>query len=251
MELHIGTSGWLYNDWNGRFYPKGTKDIDKLPYFATQFLTVEINSTFYHSPASTSVQRWYDITPPHFIFAIKMNRYLTHTKRLLPDKDYDKALHDFFSLLRPLKNKLGAVLVQLPPRLTLGEDRIEHLAVKVRQFEQEFGQRFPLAIEFRHVHPPEVFGVLRKHAIANVIIDSPGRWPVSFEITSDIAYIRFHGSRQLYRSSYTTKELKRWARFVIEKCAACSHVFIYFNNDYGAVAIDNAHELYSLLRVIS
>lgn len=247
MQIYIGTSGWLYKDWAKRFYPENVKDIDKLAYFAKHFPTVEINSPFYRLPSETSVQRWYKVTPPNFTFAVKLNRYLTHIKRLLPDDEFDETLHEYFVRVHHLKDKLGVVLVQLPPSLQPEVSRIEHLAIKIQQFEKEFKQRFPLAIELRNSHTPELFVAFRAHNIANVVIDSPNRWPASQEITSDLVYIRFHGSRRLYRSSYTDKELKQWAKFIIEKCANCKQVFAYFNNDHAAVAIDNVRTLAELL----
>src|SRR4051794_25671650 len=127
MKLLIGTSGWMYKDWDGRFYPEDVKDPDKLPYFAKHFSTVEINSTFYHLPLETSVQRWYDITPKNFVFTVKLSRYLTHTKRLVPDDTFDESLREFFVRAKPLREKLGVVLAQLPAGFRADQPRLEHL----------------------------------------------------------------------------------------------------------------------------
>ncbi len=249
-QLFVGTSGWIYKDWAGHFYPKGMKDADKLSYFSSQFSTVEINSTFYHPPRGTSVKRWYELAPSDFTFAIKLNRYLTHTKRLLPDEDFSQALNDFYALLKHLKEKLGIILVQLPPSMQVNYDRIINLANLTQQAEETYGIAFPLAIEFRHKSwfMPDTFKLLHNFNIAHVINDSPGRWPASTDVVGKVAYIRFHGNKRLYRSSYSDEELEQWAKFIKNECARCEKVFIYFNNDHDAVAVGNARTLIKKLR---
>lgn len=250
MQIRIGTSGWQYSDWNKRFYPVGIKNEDKLPYFSEFFSTVEINSTFYHMPRATSVQHWYEEVPKGFVFAIKMNRYITHTKRLLPDKDMDDAVAEFYDHIHHLHERLGIILVQLPPSMTVDLARLSHFVDQTAEAAQRHKMEFRLAIEFRHESwlIPEVFAYLRSVHVATVINDSPKRWPATKEITSDIAYIRFHGSKYLYRSSYTHKELQAWATFIQEQCIGCKQVFAYFNNDRAAAAVDNALELKRLTR---
>lgn len=240
----VGTSGWLYKDWIRRFYPEDIKDSDKLPYFASQFPTVEVNSTFYRMPTVKSVQRWHDVTPETFVFSVKLNRYLTQTKHLLPDDEFDGTLHEFFGRVKYLDKKLGAILVQLPPSMACSLDRIDHLIRRTNQAEQKYGMAFPLAIEFRHKSwfNPDTFTALRQARVAHVIADSPGRWPSSKDVTADWIYIRFHGNKRLYRSSYTHAELAWWAEFI--RASGCKQVFAYFNNDHAAVAVDNAHTLF-------
>lgn len=248
MKHYIGTSGWLYKDWDKRFYPPKMKGTDKLPFFAEHFSTVEINSTFYHMPTPKSTQRWYDETPKNFLFAVKLNRYLTHTKKLVPDDDFADSLEDFYKNIAPLQEKLGVMLVQLPPTLKINLSRIEALASQHKKLQKKLHVTFPLAVEFRHASwlEPKTFILLRKLGIAMAIIDSPGRWPASKEVTADILYIRFHGSKWLYRSHYTGKELKDWADF-IKKHSRGKKVFAYFNNDHAAAAITNAVQLKKLL----
>jgi uncharacterized protein YecE (DUF72 family) len=244
MDVVIGTSGWMYRDWNGRFYPEEIKGKDQLPYFATQFESVEINSTFYHVPRETTLQNWYDITPENFTFAIKLNRYLTHTKRLLPGEEFDEALEDFFKRIALLKQKLAVVLVQLPPSMRQNTDRLDYLAAKTKEYEATYGLPFPLAIEFRHASwfAEGTFALMKRHNLANVINDSPNRWPASKAVTADFAYIRLHGSQELYRSSYTEAELSGWAEF-IKSCKGCHAVYAYFDNDYQSRATQNARSL--------
>jgi uncharacterized protein YecE (DUF72 family) len=251
MKAFVGTSGWMYKDWAMRFYPPEVKGTAQLAYFAQHFPTVEVNSTFYRPPSEISVQNWYARTPDNFVFAVKLHQKMTRYKHLLPDEETDAALDDFLRRVQHLREKLAVILVQLPPSMKLDIARIEHLARQVKKGEKKYGQQFRLAIECRHASwfTPEYFAALRRLNIANVVIDSPGRWPASREITSDLAYIRFHGSKKLYASSYTDKELRAWADFIQENCAAagCQKVFAYFNNDHNAFAVDNARTLTGFL----
>src|SRR4051812_49981801 len=133
MKVFIGTSGWMYKDWNGKFYPKGLKSADQLPYYAEHFRTVEINSTFYHMPQAKSVQRWYDVTPDDFVFTIKLSRYLTHTKRLVSDEEFNDYAREFMERLKPLQEKLRVLLVQLPPGLRCDLNSLTSLAKNINK----------------------------------------------------------------------------------------------------------------------
>ena len=234
----------------GRFYPEGIRGQAKLPFYTEHFSTVEINGTFYHMPLQKTVQHWYEVTPEAFVFSIKMNRYATHTKHLMVDEATNATIDQFYERVHPLRQKLGIVLVQLPPSMKVDLSRIENLASRTRYNEEKWNCAFALALEFRHESwfTPEVYRVLRNWNIANVINDSPNRWPASREITATRAYLRFHGSRQLYKSRYTDDELRAWSQFITENCGGCEEVYGYFNNDYSAVAVDNARTLLGFVR---
>jgi uncharacterized protein YecE (DUF72 family) len=248
-RITIGTSGWQYKDWNGLFYPDTIKGTAQLPYFAAHFKSVEINSTFYHMPRRSSVENWAASVPDDFQFAIKMNRFLTHTKRLTSDDQFTDTLHEFLYVLEPLGTKLAAVLVQLPPSMHVADSRLEYLAEQVKLAEQRLHMRLPLAIEFRHSSwfNPTTSAVMRDKNLATVINDSPDRWPAAKIVTGDLAYIRFHGSQQLYRSSYTKDEHANWVEFIKTTCAPCTRILCYFNNDYNGVAVQNAKMLQEMI----
>jgi uncharacterized protein YecE (DUF72 family) len=243
MQKYIGTSGWLYKDWTGRFYPETVAEADKLTYFAEHFSTVEVNSTFYHMPLAKSVERWFDVTPMDFTFTLKMNRYATHTKHLVADSDTNDTLALFFERAALLKQKLGMILVQLPPSMRVAPDRIINVARQASMAEKKYGMQFPLAIEFRHASwfTDEVFAMMRAHNVTHVINDSPNRWPAAKKVTSDTMYIRFHGNKRLYRSSYSGSELEQWAVYI--RKSEVHTIFAYFNNDYDATAVRNARTL--------
>lgn len=247
MRAFIGTSGWLYQDWDKRFYPEELPDVEKLPYFAEYFKTVEINSTFYHLPLEKSVRHWRDATPKGFLFSVKMSQYVTHSKRLMPDNVTASAIRLFYGRIRLLGPKLGVVLIQLPPGMGVDLERLQFLVEITKQCEQTYDIALPLAIEFRHASwfTSEVFKLLSKSGMMVVNNDSPNRWPATTEVTGAQMYIRFHGSRQLYRSSYTNEELAVWAKRIQHQKPKA--VFAYFNNDYNAVAVENAQRFNSML----
>src|SRR5438309_71310 len=107
----VGTSGYSYPAWKGRFYPKRLPAKELLPFYASRFSTVEINNTFYKMPSAKLVQSWADEAPDHFIFAVKAPQRITHHKRLVECEEPLKLLLD---AIAPLRKKLGPILFQLP-----------------------------------------------------------------------------------------------------------------------------------------
>jgi uncharacterized protein YecE (DUF72 family) len=120
-RVYIGTSGWVYKEWANDFY-KGLKAKEHFAFYATQFLTVEINATFYRLPALSMVQGWNGKAPKDFIFAVKGSRYITHIKRL---NNLERSVANFIRRVRPLKEKLGPLLWQLPPNFKPDLPRLE------------------------------------------------------------------------------------------------------------------------------
>lgn len=247
MKVLIGTSGWVYKDWEGKFYPEDLPAKDKLSFFAKEFKTVEINNTFYRLPSEDAVKKWYSGTPDDFIFTAKLSRYLTHLVRLNPGSKFDDGMKNYFSRIRHLKSKLAVVLVQLPASFSAKPGRIENLARKFEESCAQNGLNADLACEFRDISwfKPEVFKTLESLNIASVIASGPGKWPESRSLSADFAFIRFHGDKRLYGSSYSDKALDKWAEFTKRNCAGCKKVFCYFNNDQSAKAVANARYLKS------
>ncbi|HVT37167.1 MAG TPA: DUF72 domain-containing protein, partial [Nevskiaceae bacterium] len=113
--IRIGISGWRYAPWRGRFYPKGLPQARELAYASRHFSTIELNGSFYSLQRPEHYQRWYDETPPGFVFAIKGSRYITHMLRL---KGIEAALPNFLaSGIFRLREKIGPFLWQFPPNL--------------------------------------------------------------------------------------------------------------------------------------
>ena len=143
MQYYIGCSGWSYSAWQGPFYPSNQdSSSDWLPFYASVFNYVEIDSSFYRTPNVFTVKSWFNKTPENFKFTAKFPKLITHDKRL---KDVSKELQYFIQSMLPLKEKTLALLIQLPPSLKITEG-IENL----RQYVvPELDDRFRYAIEVR------------------------------------------------------------------------------------------------------
>jgi uncharacterized protein YecE (DUF72 family) len=240
VKIFIGTSGWHYKHWmGGVFYPAGTKGAEMFQYYARHFNTVEINNSFYRLPTAKTFDTWRESSPPNFQFAVKASRFITHMKKL---KDPKSSSEKFFLVAERLEEKLGPILFQLPPRWKLNLDRLaEFLEILPAEHRYTF--------EFRDDswHVPEVFKLLRKHKAALCIHDFE-EMKVPHEITTDFAYIRFHGPTSAkYAGEYSTSELRRWADEIASWRNKLSAVYAYFNNDPGGAAVRNAMTLKKLV----
>lgn len=122
-KVYVGMSGWTYEGWRGRFYPKGVTQKKELAYASRKVNSIEINGTFYSLQRPASFTKWYDETPDDFVFAVKGNQFITHIRRL---KDVKEPLCNFLaSGLLCLREKLGPILWQFPPNVTLKDNRFE------------------------------------------------------------------------------------------------------------------------------
>jgi uncharacterized protein YecE (DUF72 family) len=233
--VHIGCSGWNYTSWKDELY-EGKPARLWLEQYARLFDTVEVNSTFYRLPLETSVARWVEETPPHFRFAVKASRYLTHTRRLT---DLGRGIERFYERLQPLTRtpKFGPVLWQLPPNFRRDDDRLAGALGALPPGRHCF--------EFRHASwfVEDVYDLLRRHRAALVIADRPDvKEFQSHELTSDWTYVRFHYGSRGRRGNYSERELEEWAcRF--EDWRREVDVFAYFNNDWEVFAVRNALSL--------
>ena len=250
-KLFIGTSGWAYGHWMGLFYPKNLPPKDKLKYYSQYFKTVEINYSFYHLPQPSVYQKWYQETPLGFIFAVKVSRFITHIKRL---KGVKFACKSFFENSLCLKQKLGPILFQFPASFKANEKNIERLEnflklISVNQrLDQPKSAVLRFALEFRHKSwcDEKNYKLLKKYNIAWVIADSPS-YPKAEVVTADFIYIRMHGSKALFSSKYTNKELKDLSQKIKKWLKKGLDVYVYFNNDAYGYAIENAKMLKKLI----
>ncbi len=236
--IHIGTSGWSYNHWIGRFYPEDIKKNKWLGYYSKEFDTVEINSSFYHLPKQKTYNNWKKNTGEDFIFSVKVSRYITHIKRL---KDCREPLGRLFESADGLEKKLGPFLFQLPPNLKKDREVF-------KKFLEILPENYKYAFEFRNESwfTEEIYKLLEKYKCAIVISSSPG-FPYREEITANLCYIRMHGSGELYRSCYSGEEIKKIAAFIKKNLNKNTGIYIYFNNDAEAYAIENARTLIKML----
>ena len=238
LQYYIGTSGWHYEHWWHRFYPRELAKAKWLEFYAAHFTTVELNNSFYRLPSEAAFATWRKSSPESFVFAVKVSRFITHIKRL---KDSGEAVTTFLGRARVLEEKLGPLLYQLPPNMHRDDERL-------RSFLSILPEGMKHVVEFRHQSWLEegVFEILRKHNVGFCVFDMP---TISCPVvaTADFAYIRFHGSSELYSSCYTDAELADWAEKLTSLASSLKAVYIYFNNDAEAFAIRNAMTLRSYL----
>jgi len=241
MPLHYytGTSGWHYDHWRDRFYPEKLVKAKWLEFYAAHFNTVELNNSFYRLPSEAAFANWYNSSPPNFIFAVKVSRFITHIKRL---RNSEEPVDTFITRAKGLGEKLGPLLYQLPPNLHRDDDRLE-------SFLSILPSGMKHVVEFRHQSWLEdsVFEILHKHNVGLCIFDMPD---ISCPLvaTADFAYVRFHGSTGLYSSCYSNEELADWAKRLTNLAANLKVLYIYFNNDAEAFAVRNAVTLRGYLQ---
>lgn len=237
-RYYIGTSGWHYDFWRGRFYPEKLPKAKWLEFYTRHFFTLELNNTFYRLPSKEAFSKWYDSSPPDFTFAVKVSRFITHIKRL---KNCDDEVNNFMSRVAILKEKLGPILYQLPPGLRRDDDRlISFLSILPPGLKH--------VIEFRHQSwlTEDVFDILRRHQAGFCVFDMPSLTS-PLVATADFAYIRFHGSDSLYSSCYTDEEMADWAKKIAQLAENLESVYIYFNNDIAGYALQNAETIRNYL----
>lgn len=204
FKVQIGCQGWNYADWVTKaggatvFYPRGTKPAEMLEIYARVFETVEVDSTFYAVPSESTLKGWYDKTPAAFTFALKMPQDITHAHGLRTSGYL--ILEEFCEKIITLKEKLAAVLVQLPPQFVFNEENTDTLA----DFLRRLPQNIHFAIEFRERGwlNSKIYEVLAKHNTALCLTD--GTWiPRALMLeaaaikTADFAYTRFMGERDI------------------------------------------------------
>ncbi|MBI4557997.1 MAG: DUF72 domain-containing protein [Candidatus Hydrogenedentes bacterium] len=241
---HIGTSGWSYPHWaKGRFYPRGMKPGEWLGFYAQHFDTVEVNMSFYRLPRRELLERWRDATPGRFRFAVKTWRRITHERRLANCRD---DLRLFLDSIEPIRARLCALLVQLPPSLRLNETLLEEFLDVLRE---HMGRpRVRVAAEFRHTSwlCPESNAVLDRNAAALCLADLP-RYAVTEPNQAKFIYIRRHGAQGRYRGCYPEEVLVRDSDRIRSWIGQGREVYVYFNNDMDGFAVVNAQRLRELI----
>ncbi|HEY9776788.1 MAG TPA: DUF72 domain-containing protein [Planktothrix sp.] len=240
-EALIGTSGWVYDSWKERFYPKDLPQRRDLEFYSHEFPTVEINSSYYRLPTDAACTSWFNQVPTDFVFSLKASRFLTHMKKL---KDPADPWARIMEPARNLKGKLGPVLLQFP---ALWNKDLARLSEFLDMASSEKEQLPRLVFEFRNDswHTKNVLRLLEKHDAAWCIADSH-KFERFDDITTDFAYFRFHG-RADKNPRYSLAELRKQATLMKKLLKQGIDLFVYFNNDAMGYAIDNALTLRELM----
>ena len=245
-RFHIGTQGWSYPDWVGPFYPQGTPGSRYLSAYAKAFSAVEVDSSFYAIPPASYFVGWRERTPAEFRFALKLPGELTHERRL---QGGDEVLKTFCARAELLGEKLGVILVQLPPDFTPAE----------RPILESFLRRLPegcrFAVEFRHAGwlGDDVADALRSVGVARALSDGP--WiprdramELALEPTADFAYFRWLGDRPRLESYAQalfdrSAEIAGWANVLRELAGQVREIYGFFNNHYEGHSPESARRL--------
>jgi uncharacterized protein YecE (DUF72 family) len=254
--LYIGTSGYSYDDWVGRFYPEKTAKKDFFALYLRQFNCVELNFTHYTLPAAATIGALAGKAPEGFRFAVKSHQDMTIGRSQDPE-----LYAQYAAGIAPLveQGKLACVLLQFPNQFGLSRDHVNHLAFIRAQWPE-----LPLAVEFRHrswVDDERTFGFLRDQRLAYCCVDEPRMQdlvPPVTAVTASQAYVRFHGrnAAKWYRSEqawerynylYSEAELREWVEPVQQLQREAEDVLVFFNNHYSGSAAQNALEFADLL----
>ena len=238
MPLYVGTSGWQYPHWRGRFYPEGVPQRRWLAFYAARFPAVEVNNAFYRLPDRAIFESWRDRTPAGFVVAVKASRYLTHVRRLVEPTEPVRRLMDRAA---GLGDRLGPVLLQLPPTMRADPDRLTRCL-------RSFPSRSRVAVEPRHESwwCTPVRRVLERFGAALCWADRLGRPVTPLWRTTDWGYLRLHEGRARPWPHYGYRSLHSWWERLADSWSDRDEVYVFFNNDPDAAAVDNAGTLIRL-----
>jgi uncharacterized protein YecE (DUF72 family) len=245
MPIHVGTSGWQYRDWRGVLYPEGVPQRRWLEHYAGQFATVENNNAFYRLPARETFAQWRERTPSGFVMAVKASRYLTHIRRL---RDPAEPIARLLGAAAGLGDRLGPVLLQLPPNLAAEPKRLDECLLGFGAHHSGSsaiaGLQAPIlvAVEPRHESwwSGEVREVLTRHHAALAWTDRLGHPLTPLWKTAGWGYLRFHEGAARPWPRYGRRALTSWAERITQTWPDDADVYVYFNNDPGGAALHDA-----------
>lgn len=247
LGLRLGTSSFTANGWPGSFYPADLPPRDYLRYYATKFNTVEVDSTFYATPAASTVKGWYERTPAGFLFAAKVPQVVTHEKVLV---NCEREFYEFVDRMSILDEKLGPLLLQFPFFNTTAFKSAEEFLARLRPFLKRLSTTVRFAVEIRNKKwlEPAFLNLLREHKVALALIDQslmprPHELFETFDpITTDFSYVRWLGDRKgIERQTRTwdkvivdrSSELQEWVKYCHQVVQRGVTVYAFANNHYA------------------
>ena len=214
-QFFVGTSGFSYSGWRGRFYPRRIKSTEMLAYYAQQLGTVEVNTTFYRTQPEAVIAGWVASVPPAFRFAVKAHRRITHNRRM---PNLEEAVHALREETDAFGDRLGPVLFQLPPTAPFDEGRIERIF-------DLLPAQWRVAFQFRQRswHTPEVAALLER--LGASLVHGDGEAEPGLLGRGAFIYLR------LRRETYSRQRLTAWARRVAGYLAGGRDVYAYFKHE--------------------
>ena len=224
MKIYVGTSGYGYKEWKGRFYPAKIKAAEMLRFYSERLGTVEINNTFYRMPKENVLASWAEQVPDDFIFALKAPQVITHLKRL---KNVDAETEHLFGSLAVLDKKLGPVLFQLPKSFHMDRNALgDFLSLIPGNISCAFEFRSPSWLDV------EILDLLRKNGCSLCIADVDELPADEIISTASWGYLR------LRRSAYTDADLSKWVERILSQ--KWKRAFIFFKHEEEAIGPETA-----------
>ena len=215
MKIHVGTSGYAYKEWKGKFYPEKISPKEMLRFYSGRLNTVEINNTFYRMPKESVLMSWAEQVPSDFVFALKAPQVITHLKRL---RNVGEETEYLFRTLSILDRKLGPVLFQFPGSFRADLDALE-------DFLGLIPGNMSWAFEFRSPSwfDGEILGILRKKGCSLCIADTDEDPATEIINTATWGYLR------LRRSDYTDAALSQWIGRILSQ--KWERAFVFFKHE--------------------
>jgi uncharacterized protein YecE (DUF72 family) len=235
MKLLVGTSGFGYKEWLGKFYPEKIPPKEMLGYYAQRLPTVEINNTFYQQPTEAVLSSWAEQVPEDFIFAFKTPQVITHFKRL--HNVEDEAAY-FFRTLERLNQRLGPVLVQFPKNFKANPPLLANFFELIPPY-------IACAFEFRSPTwlTGEVFDLLKSRNFSLCTPDADDNPPAEIIKTASWGYLR------LRRAGYPAADLSRWLEQI--RTQLWDRAFVYFKHEETAKGPETARRFLVLDKAVS
>ncbi|MGE5580113.1 MAG: DUF72 domain-containing protein [Bacillota bacterium] len=260
--LYVGTAGYSYSDWVGALYPEGMKQSDFLSFYATKFNSVEVDYTYYRQPSARTMEGMVRKVGPDFRFTVKAHKTITHE---IPEAESDrsKEIQTFTDGVAPMveSGTLGCILFQFPWGFKYSPANLDYVV--------SLGDKLPSApavVEFRNAGwaRDDVYQALRGSGTGFCCVDEPnlkGLFPKVVQVTSKVAYLRFHGRNaakwwshkeawERYDYLYTDDEMKPWIPKIRDMEDLADDTYVLFNNCHRGQAATNASRMKELLQLL-
>lgn len=231
MGYFVGTSGYAYKPWKGKFYPEDLPDKQMLGFYAEHFGVVEINNSFYRMPTGKLLATWAEQVPDDFCFVIKASRRITHIGRLKNVKD---SVDFLYEATGTLGRRLGPLLFQLPPNMKADVPRLE-------SFLAQLPDERRVALEFRNISwfDDAVYELLRGRNVALCVSDGELEEDPPLVSTADWGYLRLRGIQ------YADGELAAWRDRI--RAQDWNDAYVFFKHEDEATGPELAQRFLALL----
>lgn len=257
-RFRYGTSSWSEPGWVGPFYPPGTKAADMLRVYATQFTTVEADTTYYRVPSASLVRGWREKTPAGFTLSAKFPRGIVHAGdgqhpdgvKVLSPEHVGAELERFLEVMRELGDRAGPLVLQFPYFNRTAFAGLAPFLDRLAPFLERLPRDFRYGVEVRNKNwvGKELLDLLRAHGVAYVLVDlvympHPADLARDHDlVTADFSYVRLIGDRQAVEARTKTfdalvldqgERLERWADLLASIVPRTRETFAYANNHYA------------------